>query len=104
VDVAPNTSNISLTKPCVIAKIPINSKSSMETIPTSPTTTIQLNIEELPPIEVFYSPKHNSFLKKSRKKSKVTKTCVLTITTTLQAPSLEIVCKGTSTILDEELE
>ena len=37
-DVSPNSSKTTLTKPCVIAKIPISTPPSVERIPTSPNT------------------------------------------------------------------
>lgn len=41
---------------------------------TSLNPVIKLDIEEIPPTEVFYSPKHKLILKKRKKKRKVAKT------------------------------
>lgn len=84
--------------------MPISSRPSVETIPTSPNVIIQLNIEEIPPIEVLYSPQHKDILKKSGKKRKVIETQFLTITTTMTTPSLEVVWKGTLVSHEKELK
>lgn len=73
-DVSPNSSKTTLTQPGVISKKHISSRPSLEKIQTSPITTIQLRIEEIPPMEVFYSPYHKAILNKSRKKRKVVDT------------------------------
>jgi len=41
----------------------------IEIIPTSPSGEITLNIEEIPPLDVFYNPKHRVVFKRQRKKS-----------------------------------
>lgn len=43
----------------------------MEIILTFSTSEIVLKIEEIPPLDVFYSPKHKAVMSRSRKKRKV---------------------------------
>ena len=42
----------------------------IEIIPENPTEGIVLKIEEIPPLDVFYSPKHRDVVKTQRKKRK----------------------------------
>lgn len=46
----------------------------MEIIATFPTSKIVLNIEEIPPLDVFYSLKHKDVMSRSRKKRKLEQT------------------------------
>lgn len=39
-------------------------------IPTTPNSTVPLDIDEIPPIEVFYSPNHKDILEKEKKGDK----------------------------------
>ena len=43
----------------------------VELIPTTPTSEIILTIEEIPPLDVFYSPTHKVVIKSQRKKRKL---------------------------------
>jgi len=45
-----------------------------EIIPENPSGEITLNIEEIPPLDVFYRPKHRAVLKRQRKKRKLDQT------------------------------
>ena len=40
----------------------------IEIIPENPTGEIMLKIEEIPPLDVFYSPKHRAVVRKQRKR------------------------------------
>ena len=39
-----------------------------EQIPVTPSSKIVLNVEDIPPLDVFYSPKYKAVVKKQRKK------------------------------------
>jgi hypothetical protein len=43
----------------------------VEHIPVTPTSEIILRIEEIPPLDVFYSPQHKAMVKRQRKKRKI---------------------------------
>lgn len=43
----------------------------VEHIPVTPTSEIILRIEEIPPLDVFYSPQHKPVVKRQRKKRKL---------------------------------
>jgi len=43
----------------------------IEIIPKYPSSEITLSIEEIPPLDVFYSPKHRVVVKRQRKKRKI---------------------------------
>lgn len=62
----------------VIINVPIegeintpNIQQDIEIIPENPTDEIILKIEEIPPLDVFYSPKHRVVVKRQRKKRKI---------------------------------
>ena len=40
----------------------------MEIIPENPTEEIVLKVEEIPPLDIFYSPKHRAVVRKQRKR------------------------------------
>lgn len=40
----------------------------MEVIPAFPSSEIMLKEEEVPPLDIFYSPKHREVMKRQRKK------------------------------------
>lgn len=55
---------------------PITQK-DMEIIPENPSDEIILHVEEIPPLDVFYSPKHRAVVKRQRKKIKLDQTSLL---------------------------
>ncbi len=69
-----------------------------------PTSPVFLNVEELPPSDVFYSSQHKSILKMGRKKKNLDDTWALTTRISSQTSSLDIVWKGTSIAPYEELK
>jgi hypothetical protein len=71
----------------------------MEIIPAFPTAEIVLKIEEILPLDVFYSPKHKAVMSRSRKKRKLEQSQVLV---TNETP-FQVLWKGTQTTPDEEL-
>jgi len=42
-----------------------------EHIPVTPSSEIVFNVEDIPPLDVFYSPKYKAVVKKQRKKRKL---------------------------------
>ena len=42
-----------------------------EHIPLTPSSEIVLNVEDIPPLDVFYSPKYKAVVKRQRKKRKI---------------------------------
>ena len=62
-------SNVQATKYIVTGKI--SNVSEMEHIPISPSSEIMLKIEEIPPLDVFYSPQHKAVVRRQRKKKKL---------------------------------
>jgi len=51
----------------------------VELIPATPTSEIILRIEEIPPLDVFYSPTHKAVIKRQRKKRKLYATTITTL-------------------------
>ena len=45
--------------------------SETEHIPITPSSELMLKIEEIPPLDVFYSPQHKAVVRKQRKKWKL---------------------------------
>ena len=45
----------------------------MEHIPITPSSEIMLKIEEIAPLDVFYSPQHKAVVRRQRKKWKLEK-------------------------------
>ena len=43
----------------------------MEHIPIAPSSELMLKIEEIPPLDVFYSPQHKAVVRRQRKKRKL---------------------------------
>ena len=43
----------------------------MEHIPIAPSSELMLKIEEIPPLDIFYSPQHKAVMRKQRKKMKL---------------------------------
>ena len=74
VDVSPYSSKYSLAQSCVITKTPVKTRLSVETIIVSPNAVVQLIIEEIPQIKVFYNPEHKSLLKNRKKKRNIADT------------------------------
>ena len=50
----------------------------IEHTPVTPTSKIKLKIEEIPPLNVFYSPHHKAMVKRQRKKIKLDSIAVTT--------------------------
>ena len=50
----------------------------IEIIPKNPTEEILLQTEEIPPLDVFYSPRHNVVVERQRKKRKIDQSPLLT--------------------------
>ena len=50
----------------------------IEIIPENPTEGIVLKIEEIPPLDVFYSPKHRAIFRRQGKKRKINQALLLT--------------------------
>ena len=50
----------------------------IEHIPVTPTSEIILRIEEIPPLDVFYSPQHKVIVNRKRKKRKLESTIATT--------------------------
>jgi len=71
----------------------------MEIIHAFPTVEIIFKIEEIPPLDVFYSPKHKTLMNRSRKKRKLEKYQALV---TNETP-FQVLWKGTQTTPEEEL-
>ena len=46
-------------------------RQDIEIIPENPSKEIVLKIEDIPPLDVFYSPKHRVVVRKDRKKRKI---------------------------------
>lgn len=49
----------------------ISNVSDMEHIPITPSSELMLKIEEIPPLDVFYSPQHKAVVRRKRKKRKL---------------------------------
>lgn len=49
----------------------ISNVSEMEHIPITPSSKLMLKIEEIPPLDVFYSPRHKAVVRRKRKKRKL---------------------------------
>lgn len=50
----------------------------LEIIPENPSDEIVLHIEQISPLDVFYSPKHRAIIKRQRKKRKIDHSPLLT--------------------------
>ena len=62
-------SNVQTTK-YIVTEITSN-VAEMEHIPITPSSEIMLKIEEIPPLDVFYSPQHKAVVRRQRKKRKL---------------------------------
>jgi len=49
----------------------VNNALEMEHIPITPSSEIMLKIEEIPPLDVFYSPQHKAVVRRKRKERKL---------------------------------
>lgn len=49
----------------------------IEMIPENPFDEIVLHVEEIPPLEVFYNPKHRVVIQRQRKKRKLDQSSLL---------------------------
>lgn len=49
----------------------VNTQQDIEIIPENPSEEIVLKVEEIPPLDVFYSPKHRAMVKRQRKRRKI---------------------------------
>jgi len=49
----------------------ISNVPKMEHIPITPSSELMLKIEEIPPLDVFYSPQHKAMVRRKRKKRKL---------------------------------
>jgi len=65
----------------------------IEHIPFTPTSEIVLRIEEIPPLDVFYSPQHETIVKRQRKERKLESTTA----TTLNNEPMNVLWKDSST-------
>jgi len=71
----------------------------IEIIPKNPSGEITLNIEEMPPLDVFYSPKHRVVVKRQRKKRKIDQTS----STSPQSEFMNIIWKDSEVNPSEDL-
>ena len=65
------------TTPKIITRGTVNTQ-EIEHIPITPTFDIVLRIEEIPPLYVFYSPRHKAIFKRQIKKIKLKSTTATT--------------------------
>jgi len=56
---------------------PPMTQKDVEMIPENPSDEIVLHVEEIPPLYVFYSPKHKNVIKRQRKKRKLDQSSLL---------------------------
>lgn len=61
-------SNVQATKD--ITRGTISNDSELEHIPITPSSELMLKVEEIPPLDVFYSPQHKAVVRRQRKKIK----------------------------------
>ena len=52
----------------------VSSVTETEHIPIAPPSELLLNVEEIPPLDVFYSPQHKEVVRRQRKKRKLENT------------------------------
>ena len=62
-----------------------------EHIPITPSSEIVLNVEDIPPLDVFYSPKYKAVVKRQRKKRKLESSIAT------EAEQLDVLWKDPST-------
>jgi len=56
---------------------PPMTQKDVEIIPKNPSDEIVLYVEEIPPLDVFYSPKHRAVIKRQRKMGKLDQSSLL---------------------------
>lgn len=49
----------------------VSNVSYMEHIPIAPSSELMLKIEEIPPLDIFYSPQHKAIVRRQRNKRKL---------------------------------
>ena len=49
----------------------VSNVTETEHIPIAPSSEILLNVEEIPPLDIFYSPQHKAVIRRQRKKRKL---------------------------------
>ena len=84
-ELEPRTPQHKETQENIVEKIV--STQEVEHIPATPTSEIVLRIEEIPPLDVFYSQTHKVVIKRQRKKRKLD----VTVATTPKNESMDIV-------------
>lgn len=62
----------------------------VEIIPANPTSEIFLNIEDISPMHIFYSPMHKAIVKRGRKKRKFDESHALIPRKSSLSTSLEV--------------
>ena len=78
-------SNVQTTKD-IVTGVTTN-VSEMEHIPITPSSELMLKIEEIPPLDVFYSPQHKEVVRRQRKKRKLENVL------SHDAKQLDVLCK-----------
>jgi len=71
----------------------------IETVPTFPSSEVVLKIEEIPPLEIFYSPQHKAIVKREIKKRKIDQSQTLVPGNAY----FEVLWKGSTTTPTKEL-
>ena len=67
-----NVSNVQIVKEVVTRTV--SEVSDMEHIPITPSSELVLKVEEIPPLDIFYSPQHKAVVRRQRKKRKLEST------------------------------
>jgi len=75
----------------------VSNAPKMEHIPITPSSEIMLKIEEIPPLDVFYSPQHKAVVRRQRKKRK------LDSVLSLEAEQLDVLWRDPTTDPTENL-
>lgn len=81
-----------------VPKKPLDDK-YVDIIPTFPSPEVDLKIEEIHPLDIFYSTQHKSIVKRERKKRNINQSQALVLGNT----SFEVLWKGSTTTPIEEL-
>ena len=71
----------------------------VEIIPENPTGEIMLKIEEIPPLDILYSPKHRAMVRKQRKRRRTDEDALLAS----QGELLNVVYKNAEVDPSEDL-
>ena len=83
----------------VIVEGAIINTQDVEIIPENPSEEIVLKIEDIPPLDVFYNPKHRVVVRKQRKKRKIDQGPF----SSPQAKLMNVVWKGSEVNISEDL-